>query len=160
MARSALLVLVGSVLLAASLSGQEQTGFPRLPAPPVKSPSDTTAPDIPGVVVGGTKVHLIRDLFQSTEGPIAMPDGSLLFTEQDAGDGRLVRIDANGVATCYRAAGGRTPSSASKARPAGLVSSAANPLAAVEALARCQSEYVVASSNCCGKGPTSAARLA
>ena len=24
------------------------------------------------------------------EGPIAMPDGSLLFTEQDAGDGRLV----------------------------------------------------------------------
>jgi gluconolactonase len=27
------------------------------------------------------------------EGPIAMPDGSLLFTEQDAGDGQLVKID-------------------------------------------------------------------
>jgi gluconolactonase len=62
----------------------------------VKSPPDTTAPEIPGVVAGGTKVHLIRDLFQSTEGPIAMPDGSLLFTEQDAGDGRLVKIDSNG----------------------------------------------------------------
>ena len=42
---------------------------------------------------GGTPVHLVRDLFMSTEGPIAMPDGSLLFTEQDAGDGRLVKID-------------------------------------------------------------------
>jgi len=51
------------------------------------------APDIPGVVKGGTPVHLIRDLFHSTEGPIAMPDGSLLFTEQDAGDGQLVKID-------------------------------------------------------------------
>jgi hypothetical protein len=88
MTRSALLVLVGTVFLAASLlgqgRGQDQAPYPRLPAPPVKSPPDTTAPDIPGVVAGGTKVHLIRDLFQSTEGPIAMPDGSLLFTEQDA----------------------------------------------------------------------------
>ena len=50
-------------------------------------------PDIPGVVHGGTPVHLVRDLFHSTEGPIAMPDGSLLFTEQDAGDGQLVKID-------------------------------------------------------------------
>jgi gluconolactonase len=96
MTRSAVLVLVGAVLLAASLSGQDQAPYPRLPPPPVKSPPDTTASDIPGVVVGGTKVHLIRDLFQSTEGPIAMPDGSLLFTEQDAGDGRLVKIDSNG----------------------------------------------------------------
>lgn len=51
------------------------------------------APEIAGVVRGGTPVHLVRDLFRSTEGPIAMPDGSLLFTEQDAGDGQLVRID-------------------------------------------------------------------
>jgi gluconolactonase len=98
MARLAAFVLVAAVLLSASLSsqgqgrGQEQP-YPRLPAPPVKSPPDTTAPDIPGVVRGGTKVQLIRDLFHSTEGPIAMPDGSLLFTEQDAGDGQLVKID-------------------------------------------------------------------
>ena len=101
MARSAAFVLVAMVVLSVSLSsqgrgrGQEQP-YPRLPAPPVKSPPDTTAPDIPGVVRGGTKVQLIRDLFHSTEGPIAMPDGSLLFTEQDAGDGRLVRIDKDG----------------------------------------------------------------
>ncbi len=58
-----------------------------------KSPPDTFAPDIPGVVKGGTRVQLIRDMFQSVEGAIAMPDGSLLFTEQDAGDGQLVKID-------------------------------------------------------------------
>ncbi len=96
MTKSAILVLVATVILSATLSGQrgqDEQPYPRLPAPPVKSPPDTTAPDIPGVVRGGTKVHLIRDLFHSTEGPIAMPDGSLLFTEQDAGDGQLVKID-------------------------------------------------------------------
>ena len=98
MARSAALVVVAAVLLSASLSGQgrgdtQNQPYPRLPAPPVKSPPDTTAPDIPGVVRGGTKVQLIRDLFHSSESPIAMPDGSVLFTEQDAGDGQLVRID-------------------------------------------------------------------
>ena len=98
MTRWAAFVLGATVLLSAPLwsqgRGQEQEQpYPRLPAPPVKSPPDTTAPDIPGVVRGGTKVQLIRDLFHSTEGPIAMPDGSLLFTEQDAGDGQLVKID-------------------------------------------------------------------
>jgi gluconolactonase len=96
MTKSAILVLVATVILSATLSGQrgqDEQPYPRLPAPPVKSPPDTTAPDIPGVVRGGTKVRLIRDLFHSTEGPIAMPDGSLLFTEQDAGDGQLVKID-------------------------------------------------------------------
>src|SRR3954466_10856470 len=91
-------VLFATLVLSTTLSGQGRQGgdeapYPRLPAPAVKSPPDTTAPDIPGVVRGGTKVHLIRDLFHSTEGPIAMPDGSLLFTEQDAGDGQLVKID-------------------------------------------------------------------
>jgi gluconolactonase len=97
MARLAtLVVLVATIVLTATLSGQRgqnaQT-YPRLPAPAVKSPPDTMAPEIPGVVRGGTPVHLIRDLFHSTEGPIAMPDGSVLFTEQDAGDGQLVKID-------------------------------------------------------------------
>ena len=94
MKKSAALLLVVSALAAASVSGQT-------PAPVVTSPPNTTAPDIPGVVAGGTPVQLIRDLFQSTEGPIAMPDGSLLFTEQDAGDGRLVRIDKDGNISTY-----------------------------------------------------------
>lgn len=94
MKNTAALFLVMGVLCVASASGQG-------PPPVVKSPPDTAAPDIPGVVVGGTKVQLIRDLFQSTEGPIAMPDGSLLFTEQDAGDGRLVRIDKDGNVSTF-----------------------------------------------------------
>ena len=87
--KAAAFLLVASVGYAVSLAGQG-------PPPVVKSPPDTIAPDIPGVVAGGTKVQLIRDLFQSTEGPIVMPDGSLLFTEQDAGDGQLVKIDKDG----------------------------------------------------------------
>jgi gluconolactonase len=89
MKHTAALLLVMGVLAVAPASTQG-------PPPVVKSPPDTKAPEIPGVVAGGTKVQLIRDLFQSTEGPIAMPDGSLLFTEQDGGDGRLVKIDKDG----------------------------------------------------------------
>ena len=94
MKKTAALLLVGSVVWAVPAWSQ---------APPniVKSPPDTTALDIPGVVAGGTKVQLIRDLFQSVEGPIGMPDGSILFTEQDAGDGRLVKIDKNGNVSTY-----------------------------------------------------------
>jgi gluconolactonase len=94
MKKAAALLLVTSLLAAASVSTQR-------PPPVIKSPPNTIAPDIPGVVAGGTPVQLIRDLFQSTEGPIAMPDGSLLFTEQDAGDGRLVRIDKDGNVSTF-----------------------------------------------------------
>ncbi len=87
MRKSAAVLLIVGLVGAASLSGQGG------PPPIVKSPPDTFAPDIPGVVAAGTRVRLIRDLFQSTEGAIAMPDGSLLFTEQDADDGQLVKID-------------------------------------------------------------------
>ena len=96
MLKLATVIGVSVVVLSTTLSSQgrgDEQPYPRLPAAPVKSPPDTIAPDIPGVVRGGTKVQLIRDLFHSTEGPIAMPDGSVLFTEQDAGDGQLVKID-------------------------------------------------------------------
>ena len=36
--------------------------------------TDTTAPDIPGVVKGGTKVQVIKEGFNGTEGPIGLPD--------------------------------------------------------------------------------------
>lgn len=42
--------------------------FGQGPPPVTKSPPDTFAPEIPGVVAGGTRVRLIRDLFQSTVG--------------------------------------------------------------------------------------------
>lgn len=61
--------------------------------------TDTTAPNIPGVVKGGTKVLVVKDGFQGTEGPIVMSDGSLVFTEQQAS--RITKIDKDGNVSTY-----------------------------------------------------------
>ena len=62
-------------------------------------PTDTEAPDIPGVVKGGTKVQVIKDGFEDTEGPIALPDGSLIFTETQAS--RITKIDKDGNTSTF-----------------------------------------------------------
>jgi gluconolactonase len=85
-------VWAGCVLVAALAAGQAPGGGQEGPAP---DPSrELIAPDIPGVVKGGTKVEFIRAGFNGTEGVIAMPDGSVLFTEQDAD--KIIRIDPAG----------------------------------------------------------------
>ena len=63
------------------------------PAPP----PFIVAPDIPGVVKGGTRIELVKGGIQRTEGPVGMPDGSIVFTETN----RLTRIDAQGNATTF-----------------------------------------------------------
>ncbi len=68
------------------------------PAPP-SPPAPTTAPNIPGVVVGGTAIEVIKDGFQGTEGPITLPDGSLIFTETNAS--RITRIDENNQTSTF-----------------------------------------------------------
>jgi gluconolactonase len=67
--------------------------------PPQPAPKEMTAPDITGVIRGGTKVTLIRDGFNGTEAVITMPDGSMLFTEQDAN--RIIKIDKNDQISTY-----------------------------------------------------------
>lgn len=52
----------------------------------------TTA--IQGVVRAGTPIEVIGETFAGTEGPVALPDGSLLFTENRAA--RVTRIALNG----------------------------------------------------------------
>jgi gluconolactonase len=85
-----LLAGFAAAVLAVSLSdGRAQT-------PPAV---DTVAPNIPGVVAGGTKVQVIRDGFDGTEGPIAMPDGSVIFTETAAS--RITRIAPNGTISTF-----------------------------------------------------------
>src|SRR5690242_14324038 len=74
-----------AVLLSGAFSIHAQTPAPQAP------PTDTVAPDIAGVVRGGTKVQVIKDGFQGTEGPIALPDGSVIFTETNAS--RITKID-------------------------------------------------------------------
>jgi len=54
------------------------------------SAADTLASAIPGVTAAGTKLEFIREGFEGTEGPIAAPDGSFLFTETRAN--RITRI--------------------------------------------------------------------
>ena len=60
---------------------------------------ETVAPDIPGVVAGGTPVRIVKTGFAATEGPIAMADGSLLLTEAAAN--RINRIDRNDSVTVF-----------------------------------------------------------
>jgi gluconolactonase len=65
----------------------------------IPEPTATVAPEIPGVVAGGTPVEVIARGLRGTEGPIAAPDGTLLFTEQDAN--RISRITADGRIVGY-----------------------------------------------------------
>ena len=60
---------------------------------------EAIAPNIPGVVAGGTRVEVIKTGFEGTEGPIAMPDGSLIFTEAPAN--RVTRIDKDNNITTF-----------------------------------------------------------
>lgn len=62
-------------------------------------PTDTVTPAVPGVVAAGTKVVVIKSGFQGTEGPIGMPDGSLIFTETQAN--RITRIAPDGTTSTF-----------------------------------------------------------
>jgi len=53
-----------------------------------------TTPAIAGVVKAGTPIEIIGESFTGTEGPVALPDGSLLFTENRAA--RVTRIALDG----------------------------------------------------------------
>jgi len=71
--------------------------YAQVPATPVVAESTATA--IPGVIAAGTKVEVIKSGFSGTEGPIGMPDGSLLFTETQAN--RITRIDQDNNLTPF-----------------------------------------------------------
>ena len=61
--------------------------------PPPPAGTDTVTTAIAGVVKAGVTVKVIKSGFTGTEGPIGMPDGSLIFTETQAN--RITKIDAN-----------------------------------------------------------------
>src|SRR5688572_8533633 len=65
--------------------------------PPVAA--ETVATEIPGVIAAGTKIEVIKSGFSGTEGPIGLPDGSLIFTETQAN--RITRIDANNQTSTF-----------------------------------------------------------
>lgn len=61
--------------------------------------AETVAPDIPGVVAGGTKVELIKEGFQGAQGATAATDGSVIITERMAN--RFTKIDKDGKITSF-----------------------------------------------------------
>lgn len=90
-------VIAGCVLATTVALGQGRGGGQE--GPPPDPARELTAPDIPGVVKGGTKVQFIRANFNGTEGVITMADGSVLFTEQDAD--KIIKIDPSGTITTF-----------------------------------------------------------
>src|SRR2546422_8959705 len=93
----AALCLIVSVVVLGQAPAQNQQ-------PPEPALKEVIAPDIPGVIKGGTKVVLLRDGFNGTEGVISMPDGSALFTEQDAN--KIIKVDKNDNISLSAGSGG------------------------------------------------------
>lgn len=56
-------------------------------------------PEIAGVAAAGTPVELIKEGFNGTEGPVVLPDGSLIFTETTAN--RITRIALDGATSTF-----------------------------------------------------------
>lgn len=76
------------------------TGFGQQDDAPLPPPAtDTIAPDIPGVVKGGSKVQVIADGMKHTDGPAAMPDGTLLYW--DYMERRIGKIDPRGKPSTF-----------------------------------------------------------
>lgn len=74
--RRACLVVVGVVLISTPALAQRGGG-----APP---PASFTATAIPGVVAAGTTIELVETGLGRTEGPVAMPDGSMLVSSSNS----------------------------------------------------------------------------
>jgi gluconolactonase len=64
--------------------------------PPAAPPR---TPGIAGVVAADTPIELLKEGFKGTEGPVALPDGSLIFTETQAN--RITRIAADGSTSTF-----------------------------------------------------------
>jgi gluconolactonase len=73
------------VLLVAALHGQQS------PSPPAVH-DQQPAPDIPGVIRGGTRAQLVLSGLNGADDPIAWPEGGIIFTEPGAH--RVIRLDA------------------------------------------------------------------
>jgi len=69
-------------------------GQGRVQIPP---PTNMVTPDIPGVVAGGTPIQLVKSGFGRAEGPVAMPDGGILFTERNS----IIRIHPDGNVSTF-----------------------------------------------------------
>jgi len=100
-----ILLALFCLLLSATARTQQQGE-----ARPAEAPAiETTANDIPGVIKGGTKIQVVIAsvpghgapgvAVQGTEGPIALPDGTMVFCETILG--RVAKVDQNGKESVF-----------------------------------------------------------
>jgi gluconolactonase len=87
------LVCVLAVAPLLAQGGRGRGGAPQAPA------TNTVATGIQGVVAAGTQVTVIKEGFQGTEGPVTLPDGSVIFTEPQAN--RISKIDKDGNVSIF-----------------------------------------------------------
>jgi gluconolactonase len=94
-------VIVVIVQTRVALAQAPAPAAPRGQEPPAAPLHEVVATDIPGVIKDGTKIVLLRAGLRSTEGVIALHDGSgsVLFTEQDAD--RVIKVDPNDATSIY-----------------------------------------------------------
>ena len=85
-------IAASCLVIIAAATAFAQRGGVALPPP-----AEIAAPAIPGVIAQGTKIVLVKGDFRRTEGPVAMPDGGIVFTNNNF----LTRLDAAGSATTF-----------------------------------------------------------
>jgi len=73
-------VLIGSMSALTQVRGAQEGAAP---------PASFTATAIPGVIAAGTKIELVATGLGRTEGPVAMPDGSMLVSSSN----RILKAD-------------------------------------------------------------------
>jgi gluconolactonase len=84
-------LVAAGVLISTSVLAQ-RGGRQDVPPPP----ASFTARAIPGVVAAGTKIELVKGGLQRTEGPVAMPDGSMLVSSTG-----IIKVDASDNVTTF-----------------------------------------------------------
>lgn len=95
------IILAGALSLALMACSQGQLGEGEAGQEQAAemSAKDGVAPDIPGIVAGGTKIEFIKDGFEGTEGPAPLPDGSVIFSETSGN--RITRIALDGTTSPF-----------------------------------------------------------
>src|SRR5262245_43153448 len=84
---------------ALALAAMTTPVWAQTPAPAPVVPTEATTTEIPGVVKAGVKVRVLKHGLSGTEGPIALGDGSLVFTERPSN--KIDRIDVQGAFSTY-----------------------------------------------------------
>ncbi|HUR19679.1 MAG TPA: SMP-30/gluconolactonase/LRE family protein, partial [Vicinamibacterales bacterium] len=90
-------VLLSGSAVAFAQAPADKKGKGKAPQPPPLQNVRTTA--IAGVVAADTPVQVVKEGFASTEGPVALPDGTFAFTETS--EAKIHRIDANNNVSLY-----------------------------------------------------------